>query len=105
MIFTSCSVQIRTELHRLVGGDHFGSTIVVTDALVNLCDLCHFLIGQGKIKDIEVVADMIRILGAGDHHIAALDVPAENDLCGALAVLGAKLGKDGLPGQGLVAVA
>ena len=37
-------------------------TMVVTVALVELCDLRHFFIGEGKIKDIQIVLDMIHVL-------------------------------------------
>ena len=48
---------------------------------------------------------MLRILGAGDDDVAALNVPAENDLGRGLAVLLAKLSEQRLLQQRLVTVA
>ena len=48
---------------------------------------------------------MVRVLGAGDDNVTALDVPAEDDLRCGLAVFLAKLGKQRLLKQRLVAVA
>ena len=47
---------------------------------------------------------MLRVLGAGDNNVAALDVPAEDDLGRGLAVLRAKLSEQRLLKQRLVAV-
>lgn len=54
---------------------------------------------------VEVVPDVSGVLGARDGNEAALHVPAEDDLCAALAVLLAQLGEDGLLQEGAVSVA
>jgi len=56
-----------------------------------------FWLRQGKIKEVKVRLDMVGILGARDDNIAALNVPAENDLGRGLAVLLAKLSEQRLP--------
>ena len=56
---------------------HFGGAGVVAYILVEGGDLRHFVIGQGKIKEVKVRLDMVGILGAGDDNVAVLNVPAE----------------------------
>ena len=80
----------------------FGGAGVVAYILVEGGDLRHFIIGQGKIKEVKVGLDMLGILGAGDDDVAALNVPAENDLGRGLAVLLAKLSKQRFLKQRLV---
>ena len=36
----------------------------------------HFRVRQGKVKDVDVVADTLYVLGAGNHHVAGLRVSA-----------------------------
>ena len=68
-------------------------------------DLGHLLIGQGKVKQGEVVPDVVGVLGAGDDDVARLDVPAQDDLGVGFAVLLAQLSKHRLLQQGPVPMA
>ena len=60
--------------------------MIIAFLLVKGSNLVHFLIGQCKIKQIVIVLDVRRILRSGDHNIACLNMPAQDDLCIALAV-------------------
>ena len=79
-------------------------TMVVTDALVELCDLGHFFIREPKVQDIQIVLDMINTLAAWDNGKTHLGMPAENDLRRRLSVLFAKFCEHRLVKQGLIAV-
>ena len=76
--------------HQGVGSQLGGVGLIVTLILVQRGNLLHFLVRQGEVVNIEVVADVIRILGAGDDDVARLHVPAQDDLGITLTVLGSK---------------
>lgn len=50
-------------------------------------DLCHLLIGQSEVEEIEVLRNVGWGLRAGDHDVSLLDVPTQDDLGRELAVL------------------
>ena len=79
--------------------------MVVALLLVHGIDLRHLLVGKGKIEQVQIGLDVVRVLGAGDDDVADLDVPAEDDLSVALAVLLGKLREQGLLLKRLVPVA
>lgn len=83
----------------------FRGTGVVVLLPVQGGNLGHLLVGEGKVEEGEVVPDVAGVLRAGDHNVAVLDVPAEDNLGAGLAVLLAQLGKEGLLQQGFVPVA
>ena len=60
------------------------SVPVVLFAAIQRGDLLHFLLCQLKAKQIQVLPDVIRVRGTGNHHHAALQIPAEDDLRAAL---------------------
>ena len=66
--------------HFRVPFQHLRGAGVVAFFPVHRGDLCHLLIGEGEIEQIQVVLNMGRVLGAGDHDVAALDMPAQDDL-------------------------
>lgn len=90
-------------------GDHLGVALrhlrragVVPDALVQGGDLRYFLRRQKEVEESEVVPDMRRVLGPGNHDGLGLEVPAKDDLRAALAVLFRQFCKDRLIKQSLV---
>ena len=50
-------------------------------------DLCHFLVRQSEVEELDVLCDVGGSLGSGDHDVSLLDVPAQDDLGRGLAVL------------------
>ena len=79
--------------------------MIVTLALIQLCDFLHLFLRQGEIEDIQIVPDVVHVLAAGDDREAHLRVPAEDHLRGRLIILFAERGKDRFFDQGPVAVA
>lgn len=79
MLFQMQDAMLRS-LRAVVG------SVVVTHALIELCNLLHFFICQLEVHDIKIVLDVIDVLATGDHDEAHLRVPSEDDLCGRLAV-------------------
>ena len=53
---------------------------------LKVIDLLHLLIGQGEVKDIIVFSDVLGIGRTRNGDNAALQVPAQEDLIGALSV-------------------
>lgn len=78
---------------------------IVPQGFVHGSDFLHFLCGQGEIKQPKVCLDMLWTLGAGDHNIAILHMPAENDLRGGLPIFLPQLRKQRLLQQSLVTMA
>ena len=50
-------------------------------------DLGHVLIGQGEVEEIKVLSNVGGSLRTRDHDVPLLDVPAQDDLSGRLAIL------------------
>ena len=86
-------------------GQLFIGAVVIAFALVQHGDPFHLIGGEGKIKDVQVVPDMVHISAAGDHRKAHLGVPAKDHLSGSLSVLAAQLGEHALMDKSLVSVA
>ena len=72
--------------------------------MIDLCDFGKLVVRQREVEDVDVVADVIDVLGTGDHHVAHLRVPAEDHLRVALAVLLRELREHVLAHEALVAV-
>ena len=81
-------LECRKSGKRLVG------TGVITEALVQLCNLRHLVIRQLEVEDIEIVPDMVYILAAWNHDKAHLRVPTKDHLCRRLTILVAQLLKN-----------
>ena len=54
--------------------------------LVQFADFGHFVIGQGKIENIEIILHVLRVRGFREDDVSLLNMPAQNDLSIALAV-------------------
>ena len=87
------------ELHQL-----FICAVVVPLSAIEFRDLRHLGIGEFEIEDVEVIPDVIYIPASGDDGESHLNVPPEDDLCGALAVLLSQFCEDGLRHQSAVPV-
>src|SRR4051812_6478256 len=64
------------------------------DTLVERVDRRDLLGREREVEDVEVLADAVRLDRLGDRAESVLDVPAQDDLCGGLAVLGREMGDD-----------
>ena len=65
-------IQIKRHLRVLLY--IFRRRVVISYVLVYLCDRSHILIGQFKIKDVEVVTNVRRILRSGEYYISVLNM-------------------------------
>ena len=45
-------------------------------------DLPHLIIAEFETKQVKILPDMLRIGGSGNYHNTALEIPAQDDLCG-----------------------
>ena len=97
---SSSLLLVHRRNHFRVLFEHFRGAGVVAHIAVQGGDLRHFLIRQGKIKEVKVGLDMVGVLGSGDDDVAALDVPAEDDLGIGLAVFLAQCSQLRLEGVG-----
>ena len=78
---------------------HEGGAAVVHDLTVpdvQLGDLSHVPIAEGKIPDIHVLLHAVPVDRLGDDHHPPLDVPPQGHLGGGLAVLLSDGGEDGM---------
>lgn len=73
--------------------------------LIQRTDPLHFIIGEGKIPDIEILLDSFRMGGFGDHHYSALDVPSKHHLPHCLSVCRSNLQKEPLMERAISAAA
>ena len=58
--------KLQIALQRLLGRR------IVPLVLIDLGDLGKLVVRQREVEDVDVVADVINVLGAGDHHVAHL---------------------------------
>lgn len=71
---------------------------------VERSDLSHFIGGQFKVEDVKIVFHVVGIRGFREHDIACLNVPAQDYLHIALAVLFSKFREHCFTNQPLVTV-
>lgn len=65
-------------------------------ALVQPLEVCHVLLKQFEVCDVEVVVEMIDFLSLGDHCDTPTDLVVENNLMNRLGVFVCDLLEDGL---------
>lgn len=65
-------------------------------------DLCHFLVRQSEVEELNVLCDMGGSLGTGDRDVSLLNVPAQDDLGRGLSVLLSKSLNQGLADDGII---
>ena len=75
--------------HKLWVGEIHRSRIV----LIERGDGLHFVVGKGKIKDIEILLHALTMRALGYSHNASLSEPAQCHLSGTLAIILANTGK------------
>ena len=86
------------DFHPVEHLDKLGVTVVhdLAVADVELCDLCHILVAELEVSDGQVLLHAILVDGLRDDGDAALDVPPQGHLGGALAVFLADGGQHGM---------
>lgn len=83
---------------------HLRCAGVVALALIQHSDPGHLLLRQCGIKEVKIVFNMRRVFGTGNDNVAGWNVPAEDNLGVALAILLSQLSEHRLLNQRLVTV-
>ena len=74
-------------MHIGIAGFQIRCRRVVLARPVQPVDNGHFFISQGKIEDVEIAAQMVRVLRAGNGDELPLDSPAQDNLYRTLVIL------------------
>ena len=94
------------DFHPMEHLDKLGVAVVhdLAVADVELCDLCHILVAELEVPDGQVLLHALLVDGLRDDGDAALDVPPQGHLGGALAVFLADGGQHGMGEDAVVAL-